>query len=165
MPLPAVASPASDLRITLGRVGIVVTLLAWVAYITVTVISQFVNRGFQGMRFTSESIAYVVIMTLLTFSSLMYLVARQGALYRTRAHQRVPRALLDDAFDTSLPTMTVLVPSYREEVGDGPQDVAVGGAAGVPVPARRAAARRSADAEPSANTRVRWPRPGHWPPN
>ena len=32
-PLPAVASPASDLRITLGRVGIVVTLLAWLAYI------------------------------------------------------------------------------------------------------------------------------------
>jgi cellulose synthase (UDP-forming) len=94
----------------------VVTLLAWLAYITVTVISQFVNRGFQGMRFTSESIAYVVIMTLLTFSSLAYLVARQGSLYRTRAHQRVPRALIDDSFDTSLPTMSVLVPSYREEV-------------------------------------------------
>ncbi len=67
-PLPAVASPASDMRITLGRVGMVVTLLAWLAYITVTVISQFVNRGFQGMQFTSESIAYVVIVTLLTFS-------------------------------------------------------------------------------------------------
>ncbi len=116
VPLPAVASPASDLRITLGRVGIVITLLAWSAYIVVIILSQFVNQGFQGMQFTSEAIAYVLTMTLLTFSSLMYLLARQGSLYRTRAHQRVPRALLDDAFETRLPTMTVLIPSYREEV-------------------------------------------------
>ncbi|MBV9594286.1 MAG: glycosyltransferase family 2 protein, partial [Actinobacteria bacterium] len=116
-PMPPVASPASDLRITLGRLGMVVTLLAWAAYIVVTVLSQFVNRGFQGMRFTSETTAYVLIMSFLTFSSLMYLVARQGALYRTRAHRRVPRAVIDESFDTSLPTMTVLVPSYREEVG------------------------------------------------
>jgi cellulose synthase (UDP-forming) len=115
-PLPPVTPPASDALITLGRLGMVVTLLAWAAYILVTVISQLVNSGFQGMRFTSESVAYVLIMSFLTFSSLMYLVARQGALYRTRAHRRVPRALIDDAFDTSLPTMTVLVPSYREEV-------------------------------------------------
>jgi cellulose synthase (UDP-forming) len=116
VPLPAVASPASDLRITLGRVGMVVTLLSWSAYIVVIILSQFVNQGFQGMRFTSEALAYVLTMTLLTFSSLMYLLARQGSLYRTRAHQRIPRALLDDGFDTSLPTMTVLIPSYREEV-------------------------------------------------
>src|ERR1700742_655482 len=115
-PLPPVANPVADSVITLGRLSIVITLLAWAAYILVTVISQFVNRGFQGMRFTSETVAYVLIMSFLTFSSLLYLVARQGALYRTRAHRRVPRAVIDDAFDTSLPTMTVLVPSYREEV-------------------------------------------------
>ncbi len=114
---PPVATPASDHQITLGRLAIVLTLLAWAAYILVTVISQFVNRGFQGMRFTSETVIYVVIMSFLTFSSLMYLVARQGSLYRSRAHRRVPRAVIDDSFDTSLPTMTVLVPSYREEVG------------------------------------------------
>jgi cellulose synthase/poly-beta-1,6-N-acetylglucosamine synthase-like glycosyltransferase len=114
--MPAVASPASDLRITMGRVGVVITLAAWAAYLLVIVISQFVNSGFQGMRFTSETVVYVVTMSFLTFSSLMYLVARQGALYRTRAHQRVPRAQIDDAFESTLPTMTVLVPSYREEV-------------------------------------------------
>ena len=115
-PLPPVAPPASDRQITLGRLGIVFTLLAWAAYILVTVISQFINRGFQGMRFTSETVIYVVIMSFLTFSSLMYLVARQGSLYRSRAHRRVPRAVIDDAFDSALPTMTVLVPSYREQI-------------------------------------------------
>ncbi|GAA0449759.1 glycosyl transferase [Paractinoplanes deccanensis] len=115
-PLPPVAAPASDTLITMGRLGIVVTLLAWAAYIVVTVISQFVNRGFQGMRFTSETVVYVAIMSLLTMSSLLYLVARQGALYRTRAHRRVPRAVVDEAFDDRRPPMTVLVPSYREQV-------------------------------------------------
>jgi cellulose synthase/poly-beta-1,6-N-acetylglucosamine synthase-like glycosyltransferase len=112
-----VASPASDALITLGRLGMVVTVLAWLAYFLVTVLSQLVNKGFQGMRFTSETAGYVVIMSFLTLSSLLYLVARQGALYRTRAHRRVPRAVIDDAFSENLPTMTALVPSYREEVG------------------------------------------------
>ncbi|XVU29442.1 glycosyltransferase family 2 protein [Actinoplanes sp. CA-054009] len=115
-PLPPVAAPASDTLITMGRLGIVVTVLAWAGYIVVTVISQFVNRGFQGMRFTSETTVYVAIMSLLTMSSLLYLVARQGALYRTRAHRRVPRAVIDEAFDDRQPAMTVLVPSYREEI-------------------------------------------------
>ena len=50
--------------VAIGRLAIVVTLLAWASYILVTVLSQFVNRGFQGMRFTSETATYVVIMSL-----------------------------------------------------------------------------------------------------
>jgi cellulose synthase/poly-beta-1,6-N-acetylglucosamine synthase-like glycosyltransferase len=115
-PLAPVAAPAGDSLITLGRLGIVFTVLAWAGYIVVTVVSQFVNRGLGGMRFTSETVVYVVIMSLLTMSSLLYLVARQGALYRTRAHRRVPRAAIDEAFDDYRPPMTVLVPSYREEL-------------------------------------------------
>ena len=60
--------------------------------------------------------------------------------------------------------MTVLVPSYREEVADRPQDAALGRAAGVPVPARRAAARRPAQPDAPADTPTRWPRPARWPP-
>ncbi len=114
-PVSPVAPAASDALITLGRLGIVVTVLAWLVYITVTVVSQLVNHGFQGMQYTSETLIYVVIMSFLTLSSLLYLVARQGALYRTRAHRRVPRAVIDDAFEETRPTMTALIPSYREE--------------------------------------------------
>jgi cellulose synthase/poly-beta-1,6-N-acetylglucosamine synthase-like glycosyltransferase len=116
-PPAPVAPPASDALITLGRLGIVVTVLAWLAYITTTILSQLVNKGFQGMQFTSETTVYVVIMSFLTLSSLLYLVARQGALYRTRAHRRVPRAVIDDAFEETRPTMTALIPSYKEEIG------------------------------------------------
>ncbi|MGH8962357.1 MAG: glycosyltransferase family 2 protein [Jatrophihabitantaceae bacterium] len=116
-PLPPVSPPASDAMITLGRLGIVVTILAWAAYLTATIVSQLVNRGLQGMRFISEGTGYVVIVSFLTLSSLLYLVARQGSLYRSRAHRRVPRAVIDESFDDQLPTMTALIPSYREEVG------------------------------------------------
>ena len=116
-PLPAVAPPVSDAMITLGRLGMVVTMFAWGAYITVTIVSQLVNHGFQGMAYLTESGGYVLIVSFLTLSSLVYLIARQGALYRTRAHRRTPRAVIDDAFEDVLPTMTALVPSYREEVG------------------------------------------------
>jgi cellulose synthase/poly-beta-1,6-N-acetylglucosamine synthase-like glycosyltransferase len=103
--------------ITLGRLGIVVTIVAWAAYLVVTIVSQLVNRGLQGMRFISEGTGYVVIVSFLTLSSLLYLVARQGSLYRSRAHRRVPRAVIDESFDDRLPTMTALIPSYREEIG------------------------------------------------
>ena len=101
----------------LGRIGIVFTILAWLAYVFSSFFTEIVNNGYQGnVRFLTETIVYVLITSLLALSALLYLVARQGALYRSRAHRRVPRAVIDESFDTSLPTMTVLVPSYREEV-------------------------------------------------
>jgi cellulose synthase/poly-beta-1,6-N-acetylglucosamine synthase-like glycosyltransferase len=114
-PLPIIAAAPTDRSLTLGRVSIVVTVLAWAAYVVSTVIRQYVDHGVQGMRFVSETASYVLVVTFLTYSSLMYLVARQGAMYRTRAHRRVPRAVVDEFFESSLPTMTVLVPSYRED--------------------------------------------------
>ena len=62
-----------------------------------------------------QTIAYVPVMTLLTFSALMYLLARQGALYRSRGHVRVPRAEIDAFMTGSRPSLTVLVPSYCED--------------------------------------------------
>ncbi|MET1065799.1 MAG: glycosyltransferase family 2 protein [Arthrobacter sp.] len=45
----------------------------------------------------------------------MYLMARQGALYRFRDHSRVPRGELDRHFADYADGITVLVPSYAEE--------------------------------------------------
>lgn len=105
------------MMMALGRISIIFTVFAWIAYVFMYFFTEVVNNGYQGnVRFLSQTIVYVAITSLLALSSLLYLVARQGALYRTRAHRRVPRAVIDDSFDTSLPTMTVLVPSYREEV-------------------------------------------------
>ncbi|CAN5582127.1 hypothetical protein BH10ACT1_BH10ACT1_28810 [soil metagenome] len=114
-PLPAYTQPPSDRSLTLSRVAMVVTVLGWLAYVTTTILRQFINNGTQSMRFTSEAVSYLLVVTLLTSSALAYLVARHGFLVRTRAHRRVPRSVIDDHFSRSMPTLTVLVPSYRED--------------------------------------------------
>jgi cellulose synthase/poly-beta-1,6-N-acetylglucosamine synthase-like glycosyltransferase len=62
-----------------------------------------------------QAVGYLVVVTFLTFSALMYLIARQGALQRFSTHVRVPRAELDRHFSDNQPSITVLVPSYAEE--------------------------------------------------
>lgn len=114
-PLPTVHPAPSDRKITLGRLAIVATVLAWVVYVVYTIIRQFLDHGPESFRFTTEAISYLVVVTFLTFSALMYLMARQGALQRFRSHVRTPRAELDRHFADNQGTMTVLVPSYAEE--------------------------------------------------
>jgi cellulose synthase (UDP-forming) len=114
-PLPMVPPKPTDRAITFGRLGIVLTVIAWLAYVITTVLREYIDHGVQGMRFMAESLSYVLVVSLLTFSSLMYLMARQGYLRRARDYQRVPRSEIDQFFGSSLPTLTVLVPSYKED--------------------------------------------------
>ena len=114
-PLPVMEPPASHTLTWTGGFAIAATVLLWLGYLGWAVFSQFVDHGLQGSQFIRETIAYVIVMTFLTFSACMYLVARQGALYRSREHVRVPRAEIDAFMAASPPSLTVLVPSYCEE--------------------------------------------------
>lgn len=116
-PLSTVHPKPTDNKLTWSRVAIVATILFWAIYVVTTIIRQFIDSGTQNFRFTMEAIGYTVVVTFLTFSALMYLVARQGALQRFQKHVRVPRAELDRHFAESQPSITVLVPSYAEEPG------------------------------------------------
>ncbi len=112
----SIVHPVPSLRkIALGRLGIVVTVLAWITYCVTTILRQFSDNPNAGFRFEVEAISYLVVVTFLTFSALMYLIARQGALYRFRDHRRVPRGELDRHFSAYDDAITVLVPSYAEE--------------------------------------------------
>ncbi len=114
-PLDIIETPASTTATWLGGFAIVVTLLSWLAYIMRTIVAEFIDHGLHNSVFIRQTFAYVLIMTLLTFSALMYLLARQGAMHRSRGHVRVPRAEIDAFFANSRPSLTVLVPSYCEE--------------------------------------------------
>ncbi len=113
-PLPIIHDRPATRKITLSRLAIVFTICLWVAYLISTVIRQFFE-GPQTFQFTMQAISYLIVVTFLTFSALMYLIARQGALLRFSKHVRVPRAELDRHFSVSQPSITVLVPSYSEE--------------------------------------------------
>ncbi|THJ65866.1 glycosyltransferase [Arthrobacter echini] len=114
-PLSIVHPAPSARKIALGRLAIVTTVLAWVTYIVTTIVRQFANNPNAGFRFQLEATSYLIVVTFLTFSALMYLLARQGALYRFRDHRRVPRGELDRHFADYHEGITVLVPSYAEE--------------------------------------------------
>lgn len=114
-PLAIVHPTPSSRKIVLGRLAMLVTVGAWLYYVVSTIIRQFVDNPNSGFRFGFESISYLIVVTFLTFSALMYLMARQGALYRFKEHRRVPRGELDAHFANYKEAVTVLVPSYAEE--------------------------------------------------
>ena len=114
-PLPIQHAKPSTLKITLSRVAIVASVSLWALYVLDTIIRQFFDEP-QTFRFLLESIAYLIIVTFLTFSALLYLMMRQGALQRFARHVRVPRAKLEQHFSKHESSITVLVPSYAEEV-------------------------------------------------
>lgn len=113
-PLAIVHEKPSTRKIALSRLAVVLTVLLWTIYVISTIVRQFFD-GPHSFQFTLQAIGYLVVVTFLTFSALMYLLARQGALQRFGKHVRVPRAELDRHFADNQPSITVLVPSYAEE--------------------------------------------------
>jgi cellulose synthase/poly-beta-1,6-N-acetylglucosamine synthase-like glycosyltransferase len=113
-PLSTIHTSPSTRMMIFSRLAVVATVGLWVLYVVSTIIRQFFD-GPKSYQFTLEAIGYLVVVSFLTFSALMYLVARQGALQRFSKHVRVPRAELDRHFSDEQPTITVLVPSYSEE--------------------------------------------------
>ena len=113
--MPVVSDPISDRRVAMGRLAVVTTVVAWIIYCIFWLSREFIDGGAVSTRSKVEAFTYLIVVTLLTASSLSYLVCRLGFFYRTRDHVRVPRAVIDQFFAESMPTMTVIVPSYREE--------------------------------------------------
>ncbi|WP_074015415.1 glycosyltransferase family 2 protein [Actinomyces polynesiensis] len=116
-PLPVLHSRPSAFRLVLGRLAIVVTVLSWAMYVITTVLRRVIENELTTLGTVIETVVYLGIVTLLSFSALMYLVSRQGAHIRFRSHQRVPRAQVDRHFSVPDPRhgITVLIPSYVEE--------------------------------------------------
>ena len=113
-PLPNLHQQPSSRKTALSRLAVVATITLWIFYVISTIVRQFFE-GSQSFEFTMEAICYLIIVTFLIFSSLMYLIARQGAFQRFSKHVRVPRAELERYFSEQQPSITVLVPSYSEE--------------------------------------------------
>jgi cellulose synthase/poly-beta-1,6-N-acetylglucosamine synthase-like glycosyltransferase/chitodextrinase len=110
-----VPKPVSDGRVAMGRLAIIVTVTAWVAYVVQWFFADFFHPGYETAVARTEEVLYLMIVTLLTVSALAYLLSRLGFFYRTRTHHRAARGSLDQYFDTHRPTLTTIIPSYQEE--------------------------------------------------
>ncbi|MES2867828.1 glycosyltransferase family 2 protein [Microbacterium profundi] len=116
-PLPAVHERPSTRKLILARFAIWVTVAMWALYVLTVTMTLFLSGVFDTTWRVIEGVSYVVVVSFLTFSALMYLVARLGAFQRFRTHRRAARADLDRHFSDEHRPLTVLVPSYAEEPG------------------------------------------------
>lgn len=114
-PLSHLHEPPSDFTITYSRVAIVLTAVFWCMYLTSVFIRQLID-GPQNYHFTAEAFGYTTVMFFLTLSAFTYLVTRQGAFQRFKKHIRTPQRVLEEHFSAHRSSITVLVPSYSEEV-------------------------------------------------
>jgi cellulose synthase (UDP-forming) len=96
-----------------ARFALFLTLAAWLAYF-VEQVRRYVDHPY-GLRGTIEAAVYLLLVSLLTLSAVAYLLARLGHLQRVRSHRRTPRAVIDALFDVTNPTLTAIIPSYKEE--------------------------------------------------
>ncbi|MET0491762.1 MAG: glycosyltransferase family 2 protein, partial [Actinoplanes sp.] len=114
-PHPLVPAPVSEGRIARGRLAIVLTITVWACYLIGTIIQQFIAGHADSARLIIEAIVYMVVVTGLAASATAYLITRIGFFYRSRAHHRAPRIVLDTFLMGDTPSVTVLVPSYQED--------------------------------------------------
>jgi EAL domain-containing protein (putative c-di-GMP-specific phosphodiesterase class I)/cellulose synthase/poly-beta-1,6-N-acetylglucosamine synthase-like glycosyltransferase len=115
LPASSVVPRVSDLRVAVGRALVVGTVLAWLTYFGTWLTDQFITGGHHTARLRVEAVVYLITVTLLTGSALSYLTCRLGFFYRAREHRRMPRAALEHFFARSGPSVTVLIPSYKED--------------------------------------------------
>ncbi|MDO8211645.1 glycosyltransferase family 2 protein [Conexibacter sp. CPCC 206217] len=115
--LPVVPAPASESTMLIGQLAIAVTVIGWALFVITTLTRSSLGGGDDGAPALGVStILYIVIMTLLACSALAYLTTRLGYYSRTRSHRRATRAELSQPFERSAPTLTVLIPSYQEDM-------------------------------------------------
>lgn len=113
-PLPNIHFNPTSTKIAFSRFAIVLTVFFWLLYVVSVVFKQFFSAQ-DTYTLTTHAFSYVLIVTFLTGSSLIYLITRQGAFQRFSKHVRLPRYLIDKYFSETQPTVTVLIPSYSEE--------------------------------------------------
>jgi cellulose synthase (UDP-forming) len=111
---PVSSSPNGSRDLSWARFAIFFTITAWIAYGThqVARLAETAVNVWQVL----ETVTYMGIVALLTVSALSYLVARLGHMGRARDHTPTPRVVIDEHFfNHATPSLTVLVPSYRED--------------------------------------------------
>jgi cellulose synthase/poly-beta-1,6-N-acetylglucosamine synthase-like glycosyltransferase len=111
--LPTLPDRGGPHTLALTRAAVFATVAAWSAFVVTTIWRLVVYD--QTAALALEAIAYLAIISLLSYSATAYLLTRIGYYRRAQEHRRVPRAALDELYAQRTPTLTVLVPSFCEE--------------------------------------------------
>lgn len=109
-------APDRSGEIALTRLCLGVTLIAW-GFATWE-LAEILWGRFQTGALTAvfEQILFILLVQCLIYGNLIYQLTRLGALRRRAAHRPVPRFALETVYDEAAPALTILVPSYKEEI-------------------------------------------------
>jgi len=114
-------SISSRRRETLSRLvtasGIAITLIAWTG-VALHDARVFIvaAREHDGLA-AAQAFLYLAFVSVLVYGSLVYLAARWGYLKRLAGHRAASDAELTAFRSQAVPSVTILVPSYKEEAG------------------------------------------------
>jgi hypothetical protein len=108
--LPIVPPEPGSATLRFSRFALFFTLMAWAIYM----VTQLIDLAGNPVD-VLETMAYLGLVTLLAASSSAYLLCRIGYFERILEHRRVPRSAIDDYFAENNPSLTIMVPSYRED--------------------------------------------------
>ena len=113
--LPTFHARPSLGKLVWARLAIWITIVLWALYMLIVLVALLHAGTFPDVWQLISTFSYLTVVTFLTFSAVMYLLARTGAFERFARHSRVPRLELDAHFSSPQTPLTVLVPSYAEE--------------------------------------------------
>src|SRR5215472_6833103 len=103
-------------EIAIGRAAIIVTVLACLLAVGGMARSVLQSTGSHRWGTALAQSLFLVIVSFLIYGGLVYQLARLGHLHRLMRHRRAGEPELQRFFHSQLaPSVTVLVPSYRED--------------------------------------------------
>lgn len=99
--------------VTDRRLASMLTVTAWGRLLHLVVTQGHAQPALLSLGGPRRVDPCLLIVTVLTASSLAYLLSRLGHFYRTRSDHRTSRAVLGRFYDTTTPALTTIVPSTR----------------------------------------------------
>lgn len=108
------ADYAAEIRITLASIAL--TLIAWLAvtWETGEILWHRFHAGEIGGSL--EQIVFIAIVQALIYGNFVYQFTRLGYLHRRRTHKPLSAEQREELYERDVPSLAVLVPSYKEEL-------------------------------------------------
>jgi cellulose synthase/poly-beta-1,6-N-acetylglucosamine synthase-like glycosyltransferase len=112
--MPAEVNFLREIRLTYATIGI--TFLTW-AFATWELFNILWNRVYErGLFEAAEQLIFILIVNALIYGNVVYQFTRLGYLKRRSDHRPADREELDTIYEDFAPALTILVPSYKEDI-------------------------------------------------
>jgi len=107
------ANPTREVALTRASLGITIGLVVALTAALAREVATAYTSGRVGVML--EALAFGAAVLFLVYGNLLYQWCRLGFYHRRRWHLAAARDVLERLYDKAAPTLTVLVPSYKEE--------------------------------------------------